>query len=133
MKFKKQLALSLCALYVVSVIGIALSMHFCGGKLASVSVYAAKSACKICKAEASDKKDDGCCKNTKVDVKIKDSHQAQASFKLPKLFSFESFLLPSVHNVFKKLMPSIFGYGENESPPRASSVPIRVMNCVFRN
>ncbi len=87
MVLKQKLALALCTFYLFSVIGLALSIHFCGGKLASVSVSSAKAACKFCKAEVADKKDDGCCKNTKIDVKVKDIHPAEASIKLTKLFS----------------------------------------------
>jgi len=133
MKLKQKFALSLCTFYLVSVIGVALSMHFCGGKLASVSVYTDRAACKYCKAEAKDKKDDGCCKNTKVDVKVKDSHQAESSFKLPKLFSLETFIPTKFSELFKPVIPAFFSKLENKAPPRSTSVAIHVFNCVFRN
>ena len=133
MKLKQKFALSLCTFYLVSVIGVALSMHFCGGKLASVSVYTDRAACKYCKAEVKDKKDDGCCKNTKVDVKVKDSHQAESSFKLPKLFSLETFIPTKFSELFKPVIPAFFSKLENKAPPRSTSVAIHVFNCVFRN
>ena len=133
MKLKQKLALSLCTFYLVSVIGVALSMHFCGGKLASVSVYTDRAACKYCMAEAKDKKDDGCCKNTKVDVKVKDSHQAESSFKLPKLFSLETFIPTKFSELFKPFIPAFLSKLENKAPPRSTSVAIHVFNCVFRN
>jgi hypothetical protein len=133
MKLKQKLALSLCTFYLVSVIGVALSMHFCGGKLASVSVFADRAACDYCKAEAKDKKDDGCCKNTKVDVKVKDSHQAESSFKLPKLFSLETFISSRISELFKPFFPAFLSRMENKAPPRSTSVAIHVFNCVFRN
>ncbi|MFI5451523.1 hypothetical protein ACHMWN_05140 [Pedobacter sp. UC225_61] len=133
MKLKQKLALSLCTFYLLSVIGVALSMHFCGGKLASVSVYTDRAACKYCKSEPKDKKDDGCCKNTKVDVKVKDSHQAENSFKLPKLFSLEMFIPTKFSVLFKPFFPAFFSKLENKAPPRSTSVAIHVFNCVFRN
>ncbi|MFD0940374.1 HYC_CC_PP family protein [Pedobacter boryungensis] len=133
MKLKQKLALSLCTFYLISVIGVALSMHFCGGKLASVSVYTDRAACKYCMTEAKDKKDDGCCKNTKVDVKVKDSHQAESSLKLPKLFSLETFIPAKISDLFKPFFPEFLNKMENKAPPRSTSVAIHIFNCVFRN
>lgn len=133
MKLKQKLALSLCTFYLVSVIGVALSMHFCGGELASVSVFTDRAACKYCKEEPKDKKDDGCCKNTKVEVKVKDSHQTESSFKLPKLFSLEAYLPSRISELFKPFFPAFFSRMENKAPPRPAGVAIHVLNCVFRN
>lgn len=133
MKFKQKSALVLCAFYALSVIGIALSIHFCGGKLADVALYANKTACKYCKAEPVDKADDGCCKNTKIEAKIKDSHQSQASFKLPKIFSLETYLPSNVSELFKPFFPKFFTQLENKAPPSLSGVSFRVLYCVFRN
>ena len=133
MKLKQKVALSLCSFYLVSVIGVALSMHFCGGKLSSVAIYSSKATCKYCQTEVVDKKDDGCCKNTKFEVKVKDSHQVGSSFKLPKLFSFESLIPFSADEIFKKLRPIFFQKIENKAPPKIFRVAIHVFNCVFRN
>ena len=133
MILKQKLALVLCTFYLLSVIGVALSIHFCGGKLASVSVNSTKAACKFCKAEASDKKDDGCCKNTKVDVKVKDSHQAEAALKLPKLFSLETLIPFNTKFVFNKILPVFFNKVENKAPPKSTQISLHLLNCVFRN
>jgi len=133
MSLKQKLAISLCTFYLISVIGVALSLHFCGGKLASVAVYSSKAACKYCKAEPVDKKDDGCCKNTKVDVKVKDSHQAESSFKLPKLFGVDAILHPRVSQLFKEILPHLFNQSGYKDPPKATNVAIHIINCVFRN
>jgi hypothetical protein len=131
MKLKQKLALSLCSFYLVTVIGVALSMHFCGGKLASVAVYGAKPSCKFCKVSV--EKDNSCCKNTKVEVKVKDDHQTESSFKLPKLFSVESILPPKAIEVIGRLLPRFLSKIENKAPPKSSGVAIHVFNCVFRN
>lgn len=133
MKLKQKFALVLCVFYAVSVIGVALSMHFCGGKLASVALYTNKTACKFCKTEPVDKKDDGCCKNTKVDVKVKDSHHAEASVKLPKVFSLEAVLPRYFVSFLKPILPKYFSGLENKAPPRTSSISLQILNCVFRN
>lgn len=133
MKFKQKLALGLCTFYLLSVIGVALSMHFCGGKLASVSVNSNTINCKYCKAELTTKSDDNCCKNTKVEVKVKDSHQSQSSFKLPKLFSSDIIaFVPLVRN-FKPSLAFLVRYIRSNAPPSPTRVARHVLFCVFRN
>ena len=133
MKLKPKFALALCAFYVLSVIGIALSMHFCGGKLASVSIANAQVSCKYCKTAPVDKKDKGCCKNTKIDVKVKDSHHAEDTVKLPKVFSLDTYLPSHIVEFLKPFFPKYLNGLENKAPPRTSGVSLQVLNCVFRN
>lgn len=133
MVFKQKSALVLCAIYTFSIIGIALSIHFCGGKLADVALYENKTSCKYCKDEPVDKADDGCCTNTKIEAKIKDNHQAQSIFKLPKVFSLDTYLPSRISEIFKPFFPKFFSQLENKAPPPISGVAIRVLYCVFRN
>jgi hypothetical protein len=133
MKLKQKLALSLCVFYLVTVIGVALSMHFCGGKLSSFAVYSSKPTCKFCKTAIAVEKDNGCCKNTKVEVKVKDDHQTESSFKLPKLFSVESLLPSRAIEFIGQLLPRFLSKIENKAPPKPTGVAIHVFNCVFRN
>ena len=130
--FRQKSALVLCAIYAFTVIGIALSIHFCGGKLADVALFADKTACKICKTEPVNKADDDCCKNTKVEAKIKDSHQANTTFKLPKIFSLETYFTNNVIEIFKPFFPKFFSQLENKAPPPLSGVSFRVLYSVFR-
>lgn len=130
---KQKLALGLCTFYLVSVIGIALSMHFCGGKLASVAVYSSKASCKFCKSEAGEKKDNGCCKNTKVEVKVKDNHQSTTSFKLPQLFDSVCLFNPLTNFTLKKVETTFLNKTENKAPPGPRSIALHIFNCVFRN
>jgi hypothetical protein len=133
MSLKQKLAISLCTFYLFSVIGVALSLHFCGGKLAAISATKATASCKYCKAETASKKDDNCCKNTKVDVKVKDNHKTESGVKLPKLFSVDVYLHPNVSRVFNLFFPTFFSKLTNKAPPESTGVALHVMNCVFRN
>lgn len=133
MKWKQKLALSLCAFYAMSIIGFALSMHFCGGKLANVSLYSSKASCKFCKTTPVEKTDDGCCKNTKFEVKVKDSHHVEAALKLPQLFSIAVFLPSKLMEDLKQDLHKTYGKTENKAPPGILRVAIHVFNCVFRN
>lgn len=133
MKLKQKLAIGLCAFYIFSVIGFALSMHFCGGKLAAVAINSDKATCKFCKTAPVEKNDDGCCKNTKFEVKVKDNHQTSTSFKLPKLFSVDLFFQPNFINLVKIDVPFFFTKLVNKAPPKTSSVALYIFNCIFRN
>ncbi|KLT64593.1 hypothetical protein AB669_12575 [Pedobacter sp. BMA] len=133
MKLKQKIALSLAVLYTVSVMGLALSLHFCGGKLENVKLFSNAVSCKFCKDIPAEKKDDGCCKNTQVTVKVKDSHQVEAKVEMPKLFSIQLFLHPPVITFFSDLKSSFFNKISNKAPPLRLGVALHVFNCIFRN
>ncbi|WP_316799181.1 HYC_CC_PP family protein [Pedobacter frigidisoli] len=132
MKLKQKIALSLAVLYTVSVMGFALSLHFCGGKLENVKLFSDAVSCKFCKDIPAEKKDDGCCKNTQVTVKVKDSHQVEAKIEMPKLFSIQLFLHPQVIT-FSDLKSGFFNKISNKAPPLRLGVALYVFNCIFRN
>lgn len=130
MNIKQKIALGLCAFYLVSVIGLALSMHFCAGKLSSVA-FVETALCKVCKK--AEKVSHNCCKTTAVDVKIKDSHQAGFKVKLPDNFSLQLFLGPRVADLFAAAIPSFLTKVENKAPPLSSIISLHIYHCVFRN
>lgn len=133
MKLRQKIALSLAVFYAVSVMGLALSFHFCGGKLANVKLFSNEVSCKFCKEIPAEKKDDGCCKNTQLTVKVKDSHQIEAKTELPKLFSIQVFIHPPVIDFVKGILPQLFGKIENKAPPLSSRISLHIFNCIFRN
>ncbi|MCZ4224132.1 HYC_CC_PP family protein [Pedobacter rhodius] len=134
MKLKQKIALSLAVFYAVSVMGLALSLHFCGGKLENVKLFSNEVSCKFCAAVPAEKiKDDGCCKNTQVTVKVKDSHQTAAKIEMPKLFSIQLFLHPPVLEFLSNISPAFFSKITNKAPPLSARVALHVFNCIFRN
>jgi hypothetical protein len=133
MKLKQKIALSLAVFYAVSVMGLALSLHFCGGKLENVKLFSNEVSCKFCKDIPAEKKDDDCCKNTRVTVKVKDSHQAEAQVKMPKLFSIQLFLHPPVLAFLTDITPKFFSKISNKAPPLSSRIALHIFNCIFRN
>ena len=78
-------------------------------------------------------KDDGCCKNTQVTVKVKDSHQTEAQVQMPKLFSIQLFLHPPVLEFLTNITPKFFSKISNKAPPLSTRVALHVFNCIFRN
>ena len=133
MKLKQKIALGLCAFYLVSVIGVALSLHFCGGQLSGIHL-AEVAHCSGCKeAEKPVKADDSCCKNTKVDAKIKDSHQTGLKVDIPKNYSLPVFLSSFFSEMVESILPNIFSKIENKVPPLSARLALHAYNCVFRN
>jgi hypothetical protein len=97
MLFKKQISLFLAVLLLVSNVGLAFNMHYCGGELASVSLNSPlpslKSEKGCCEKVASEK--DSCCKDKKV------VFQKKTDNGVFKSFSFQmdcAFFIPETHS-----------------------------------
>jgi hypothetical protein len=78
MKIKKHISFVLALLLLVSNVGLAFNVHYCGGELAEISLdYKNSAPCEVTKAEkqdtccaASDEHEkESCCSNSKVDLK----------------------------------------------------------------
>ncbi|WP_074590767.1 HYC_CC_PP family protein [Pedobacter antarcticus] len=132
MKLRQKIAMGLCAFYLISVIGIALSLHFCGGDLAAVQ-FTAKEHCKGCKASEKPDQTNTCCKNTAVDAKIKDSHESGVKVSLPKNYGVTLFLAPFLSEMIRAVLPVLFSGKADKVPPLSSRVSLYAYNCVFRN
>jgi len=132
MNLKQKIAFGLCLFYLVSVIGVAFNLHFCGGKLAAVHLTEAAS-CKGCLPVEKAAKKDMCCKNTVIDAKIKDSHQSGVKVDLPKNFSIRLFIAPFIQDLIQDVLPKVFSKAENKAPPLSARLSLYVYNCVFRN
>jgi len=134
MKLKQKIALSLAVMYAVSVIGFALSLHFCGGKLENVKLFNGEVSCKFCKEIPADKlKNDNCCKNTQVKVQVKDSHQIEAQTQMPKLFTVQLFLHPAIVDFVANITPQFLNRISNKAPPLSTWLSLHIFNCIFRN
>jgi hypothetical protein len=134
MKMRKKIALGLCVFYLVSVIGIAMSLHFCGDNLSSVK-FTEQAACSSCKVMNGKEmaKNDNCCKNETVKAKITDQHQSSDKLDLPKNYSITLFLTPIIANFIQSLLPGFFNQVESKASPLSSRISLHIMNCIFRN
>ncbi|MBB2150190.1 HYC_CC_PP family protein [Pedobacter gandavensis] len=132
MKLQQKLTLGLCAFYLITMIGFALNMHFCGGKLSEVR-WIENASCSACKSSAKKQESGDCCKDKSIEAKIKDSHQVGAKVKLPTDFSLEMLFSPMISEVFRQLMPMLFSRIENKAPPLSSILSLHAYHCVFRN
>jgi hypothetical protein len=132
MKLRQKSAIALCVFYVLSVIGLAVSLHFCGDNLSSVAL-ASTAKCGMCGAEMKVVKADHCCKNTFLEVKVKDSHQAITKVSLPGNYPISLFLGPMLSHTALTILPKVISWIAGKAPPRSARLALHVFNCVFRN
>ena len=69
MKFKNNISIFLAILVLVSNIGLAFNVHYCGGQIASVSFDSVKTEKSCCKKLASKK--NSCCKDKTIVIQKK--------------------------------------------------------------
>jgi hypothetical protein len=132
MKLQRKIALGLCVFYLLSVIGIAVSMHFCNGNLSSFS-FTKAAKCASCKETGKIEKQHDCCKTTEVEAKIEDSHQAAYKVSLPKIISLEMLFKTVIPDFAVRILPSFSAEQENKAPPLSTLIRLHLLNCVFRN
>lgn len=74
-----------------------------------------------------------CCKNKRIDIKIKDAHQGETHSFLSKIFSFK---LAAVNYIPVYLLPPSLWFQRSyyRGPPdkRISATPVFLKNCNFR-
>jgi hypothetical protein len=121
--FKKSGIILVVLLYLVTATGFALNLHFCGDSIESVKIDAPTKKCGM---------DSKCCKNTYLEVKVKDAHQAEhASFtgknlvSLVPVFGYTSFHEPLTVKHLVNTVP-------DRGPPLLNTVPVFIKNCTFR-
>ena len=132
MKLKQKIALGLCLFYVLSVTGMALSMHFCSGKLADVAFFQNETSCKICNDIPLEKKADNCCEDTEVTAKVDHSHQIAGGITLPSLFLVDHILPYPVFNFTQHVVENHTNDFFNRPPPGQPKVDILVLHQTFR-
>jgi len=98
MKFRKHISVFLAVLLLVSNVGLAFNVHYCGGKISSVSLNTAlpsvQSEKGCCEQKVASKKDK-CCKDKKI------VFQKKSDIGIVKSFSFQidySFVIPETHS-----------------------------------
>lgn len=98
MNFKKQISIFLAVLLLVSNVGLAFNVHYCGGEISSVSLNSTLPSLKSekgCCEKIVDKKD-SCCKDKKIVIQKKVDNGIVKSFS----FQFDySFLVPEHNNL----------------------------------
>lgn len=113
-------------LYLTTVSGFALNLHYCFNRLASVRVDAPANSCV--KLQSSKMK---CCKDQKIEIKVKDAHQNNSPLHWSKFFPIA---LPV--SAFVILAPivqdQVITNTTERGPPQAPGIPVFIKNRIFR-
>ena len=124
---KKVLVTILALIYLVTSTGAAVTVHYCMGKVASLSLaYNKDKACGKCGMKTKT----SCCTDEFKSLKINDSHEQAAVYQsiVPlKAIVDNNEILPApgiVQEVSNITTP-------NHSPPRSTSRHLFILNCVF--
>lgn len=128
---KRLTTLFLTKVYIVTVLGFALNLHYCGDVLASVRVNVPAKSCKSIAVKKMK-----CCSDKQVDVKVKDAHQGESPSILSKIFAFE---LPEISfggyflSAQKELLHKLSGNAPPAPPPPSSGKASQyIKNCSLR-
>lgn len=88
---KRSISICIMLLYLMLSTGVALNIHYCAGKISSITInYKSDPNCG-CGGESKS----SCCKDKQAYVKVKDSHQYSADVKVKPIVS-SSFLLSNI-------------------------------------
>jgi hypothetical protein len=126
---KKSVALFLTLLYTVTVLGFAINFHYCLNQVSSVQFDAPVKKCSSLRVVKTMK----CCKDKKVEVKVKDGHQSSSLSFLAKTAVL---VLPRITYPGLELQPvqTAATIAFNRGPPDGlgSQPPIYLANQNFR-
>ena len=126
---KKFIAAILAIIYLVVSSGVAINIHYCMGKLASVDLMHSSDKCSKCGMKNGTKS--GCCKDEFKIVKLSDSHKLISNdiniFTPVAVVDNSKSIFDAV--IFSsKLTPN---YNSN-SPPQSSALSFNILYSVFR-
>jgi hypothetical protein len=125
---KRSGALLLTMLYTITVLGFALNLFYCGTAITSVKIDSPVISCKKVLNLGKMK----CCKNKQLQIKAKDTHQAEPVSILSKLFGFNvpslSFNISSSPSKQSSVNAS---YERGLSDKSRQNTATSIKNCIF--
>lgn len=122
---KKFIVAILAIIYLTVTSGVAMSIHYCMGKVASVDLMHTGNKCGM----TTDGK--GCCKDEFKMVKLEDSHKLISNDI--KIYSpISSIGNAQIFDDTKFSLSGIKTEYNNHSPPEATGISLNILYCVFR-
>ena len=114
-------------LYLITVTGFALNLHYCGKLLTAVKIDAPAKGCNdpmACKMK--------CCKDKQIIIKIKDAHQTVPVCFTAKLFRFQ--IVPQFADFTFNRQPVVIITAFEHIPPNRflNDTPFFIKHCTFR-
>ncbi|MGI8952458.1 MAG: HYC_CC_PP family protein [Chitinophagaceae bacterium] len=125
---KKILVILLITVYAISSSGATLHFHYCCGKFDKIDFNANKKDNCPFANKISQK---GCCDNRQVELKIKSDYQpetiAKTFYKVCEIYN--NYATTYCSNIF---INNNLKYFSGVSPPLSKSVPLYILQCVYR-
>jgi hypothetical protein len=124
---KKSTAILLLLLYISTVSGFALNLHYCFNRLTSVQIDAPVNTCA--KGLVTNKMK--CCQDKHIEVKVKDAHHGSSGSILSKIFN-EDLPLILFGNIFFSLPVNYTTVVVYRGPPPIPDIALFLRNRTFR-
>jgi len=128
---KRFASIFLLTFYLITSVGVNVSLHYCGGSLADVSV--SQNALDTQCACGSEMMEDDCCQTKSLHVEIKDKNHQASTFSFNNTLTAKGWALPiAIINFNSAIAYEMDNLIKVEQPPHLSKVPLRIKNQVFR-
>jgi len=126
---KRTFVIVFCFVYFFSSVGVAFNLHYCGGKLKSISLIHSDE--KDCCGTKMKKKD--CCKEKSFSYKIKDNQNSNGKyFSLKNTAKIIDIYINSVCNTLEKTNLGLIITPDFHAPPDIGFSDTYLVNNVFR-
>ncbi len=127
---KKIIAKILMILYVIPLIGISITVHYCGGEISSISWFQTQDD----KCDCGSEKMKGDCCQDKSFTFIANFEQIKSNKISDEVFNVVFFELPKVEQIFKHFDVSRLSQRKLywQHPPNLYTDPLFILNSVYR-
>jgi hypothetical protein len=125
--FKKPIVIVLMMLYLVTVSGFAVNLHYCFNRVSSIQIDAPSKGC----VKGLETREMKCCKDKHLVVKVKDAHQNGSFSFVSKVFIADVPNLQFADLPITGLNPAQFTTSYRGPPPLPDNA-IYLKNCTFR-
>lgn len=125
--FKRLVTITLMVLYLGTVSGFVLNLHYCFNRLSSIKIDAPVKGCTNGLETGKMK----CCKDKHFEVKVKDAHQTASFAFSGKIFAHD---VPAIldSNPVLNFQSVLVNKASYRGPPDVTVVSIFLKNCTFR-
>lgn len=125
---KRSVAVILIILYIGTVSGFALNLHYCFNRLSSVQIDAPAKGCV--KGFAASKMK--CCQDKRIEIKVKDSHETGTQSTLSKIFNQDIPVILFGDIFFDVSGDDVVAITYRGPPDVLYDSPLFLKNCTFR-
>ncbi len=129
---KKIIVVILALLYITTSTGATIYMHYCMGKLADWGIgHNDSKTCGNCGMDKSEEKDNGCCKDEQIQIKLETDHQKAGLIGFINIIAAPAIVTTVPDFNFQPLLLITESYSTCHAPPDIGDIRLHVLHCVF--